>query len=46
MGFFDTNTDYYDASMPSVSPQFGSTYSDPAMEMATRNMLASYFATG
>ena len=46
MGLFDTNTDYYDASMPSVSPQFGSTYSDPAMEMATRNMLASYFGTG
>jgi len=46
MGVFDTNTDYYDASMPSVSPQFGSTYSDPAMEMATRNMLASYFGTG
>ena len=46
MGIFDSGTEYYDASMPSVSPQFGSTYSDPAMEMATRNILASYFGTG
>ena len=46
MGIFDSGTEYYDPSMPSVSPQFGSSYSDPAMEMATRNMLASYFGTG
>mgnify|MGYP003624501667 CR=1 FL=1 len=46
MGVMDTKTEYYDPNMPVVSPTYGSSYVDPAMEMASRNMLASYFGTG
>ena len=40
------STGVTDTSIPTIMPQAGQTYADPAMEMATRNILASYFGTG
>ena len=40
------STGVTDTSIPVIMPQAGQTYADPAMEMATRNILASYFGTG
>ena len=37
------STGVTDTSIPTIMPQAGQTYADPAMEMATRNILASYF---
>tara|TARA_R100001443_G_scaffold27011_1_gene40310 strand:- start:6744 stop:8585 length:1842 start_codon:yes stop_codon:yes gene_type:complete len=37
------STGVTDTSIPVIMPQAGQTYADPAMEMATRNILASYF---
>ncbi len=40
------STGVTDTSIPIIMPQAGQTYADPAMEMATRNILASYFGSG
>ncbi len=40
------STGVTDTSIPVIMPQAGQTYADPAMEMATRNILASYFGSG
>tara|TARA_R110001583_G_scaffold29359_4_gene102896 strand:+ start:580 stop:2628 length:2049 start_codon:yes stop_codon:yes gene_type:complete len=40
------STGVTDTSIPTIAPQAGQTYADPAMEMATRNILASYFGSG
>ena len=40
------STGVTDTSIPVILPQAGQTFADPAMELATRNILASYFGTG
>ena len=49
MGIVDkilgSDTETYDASKPYVLPSASYSYSDPAVELASRNMLASYFGT-
>ena len=45
MGIFDTKTEKVDTTIPYVQPSAQQTYADPAMELATRNILASYFGT-
>ncbi len=40
------STGVTDTSIQYVAPQAGQTYADPAMELATRNILASYFGSG
>ena len=37
------STGVTDTSIPVIMPQAGQTYADPAMELATRNILATYF---
>jgi len=37
------STGVTDTSIPVILPQAGQTYADPAMELATRNILATYF---
>ena len=46
MGIFDTKTEVVNTQVPEIQPTASQRYSDPAMEMATRNILASYFGTG
>ena len=45
MSIFDTKTEKVDTTIPYVQPSAQQTYADPAMELATRNILASYFGT-
>ena len=40
------STGVTDTSIPVILPQAGQTFADPAMELATRNILASYFGSG
>ena len=40
------STGVTDTSIPVILPQAGQEFADPAMELATRNILASYFGTG
>lgn len=43
MGLFSSSTKEVETAVPTVQPQAGQTYSDPAMEMASRQMLDAYF---
>lgn len=43
MGLFSSKTKEVETSVPTVQPQAGQTYSDPAVEMASRQMLDAYF---
>jgi len=43
MGIFDSKTQEVETAVPTVQPQASQTYSDPAMEMASRQMLDAYF---
>ena len=45
MSIFDSKTEKIDTTIPYVQPSAQQTYADPAMELATRNILASYFGT-
>ena len=45
MGIFDTETEVVDTTQPYLYPTASQSYSDPAVELASRNMLASYFGT-
>ena len=45
MSLFGSETETVDESQPYLLPQAGQTYSDPAVELAARNLLASYFGT-
>ena len=40
------STGVTDTSIPVILPRAGQEFADPAMELATRNILASYFGTG
>ena len=40
------STGVTDTSIPVILPQAGQTFADPAMELATRNILAAYFGSG
>ena len=42
---FDSSTVQTDSTLPIVLPQASQRFADPAMELATRNILASYFGT-
>ena len=46
MGIFDTKTEVVNTQVPEIQPTASQRYADPAMELATRNILASYFGTG
>ena len=43
MGIFSSKTQEVETATPIVSPTASQAYADPAMEMASRNMLAAYF---
>ena len=43
MGIFDSKTQEVETAVPTVQPSAQQTYSDPAMEMASRQMLDAYF---
>ena len=43
MSFFENEQEIAASGVPMSLPEAGMTYSDPAMEMASRNMLAAYF---
>ena len=43
MGIFSSKTQEVETETPTVSPTASQSYADPAMEMASRNMLAAYF---
>ena len=46
MNLLQSSTVQTDDTLPVVLPSAGQTYADPAMELATRNILASYFGSG
>jgi len=43
MSMFSSSTKEVETAVPTVQPQASQTYSDPAMEMASRQMLDAYF---
>jgi hypothetical protein len=43
MGLFSSSTKEVETAVPTVQPSAQQTYSDPAMEMASRQMLDAYF---
>jgi hypothetical protein len=43
MNLFQGSTVQTDDTLPVVLPRAGQTYADPAMELATRNILDTYF---
>lgn len=43
MSIFSSSTKEVETAVPTVQPQASQTYSDPAMEMASRQMLDAYF---
>ncbi len=46
MNLLQSSTVQTDDTLPVVLPSAGQTFADPAMELATRNILASYFGSG
>ena len=45
MSLFGSETKTVDTSQPYLLPEAGQTYTDPAVELTARNLLASYFGT-
>jgi hypothetical protein len=45
MGVFDSETEIVDDNLPVVLPRASQTYTDPAVELTARNLLATYFGT-
>ena len=46
MNLLQSSTVQTDDTLPIVLPRAGQTFADPAMELATRNILAAYFGSG